>query len=197
MTDLSDTLAAFDAVMRADQRLAEGVRPEQWEDPTPCPDWNVRQLVAHLAGGNRMFAAIIAGERAESPEALQRLRARVGLGPQDDPVSYFRESVRELAAIFEQPGFLDGTYPTPIGPRGGEFVVGMRITEGLVHGWDLARATGQPAGLPDDVAAATLETVRKTVGAGPRRSHAFGEEQPAPPDAPAVDRLAAFLGRRL
>lgn len=43
-------------------QLAAAVRDEQWLDPTPCPDWTVRDLVRHIIGGNRMFAAILRGE---------------------------------------------------------------------------------------------------------------------------------------
>ena len=71
----------------------------------------------------------------------------------------------------------------------------MRTNEGLIHGWDLAHATGQTAAFPEAVAEQTLATVRVTLAGRPRDPRGFGVEQPAPEDAPALDRLAAFLGR--
>jgi uncharacterized protein (TIGR03086 family) len=72
----------------------------------------------------------------------------------------------------------------------------LRITELLVHGWDLARATGQPAHLPDDLAEEELAFARGPHAPDvPRTGHPFGPVQPCPDDTPAIDRLAAYLGR--
>jgi len=68
--------------------------------------------------------------------------------------------------------------------------------ENLVHGWDLARATGQPGWIPDDVAGRALAWSREQLTSRPEGPGApFAAEVPVPPDAPAVDRLAGFLGR--
>jgi uncharacterized protein (TIGR03086 family) len=66
----------------------------------------------------------------------------------------------------------------------------------LTHGWDLARATGQPGDFPDDVAERALARSRRRLTARPEGPGApFAAEVPVPPDASAVDRLAGFLGR--
>jgi len=68
--------------------------------------------------------------------------------------------------------------------------------EVLVHGWDLARATGQPTAFPDDVAERALARSRRRLTARPQGTGApFAAEVQVPHDAPAVDRLAGFLGR--
>jgi len=190
-------LADFDRVIDACTRLVEGVRPDQWGLPTPCAEWDVRKLVDHLTAGNRMFALIAGGERPEGGEGFQRLRARVAPSAEDDPVAAFLSSARELREAFSDPDFPEGTYPTHAGEQAGEFLIHMRTTEGLIHGWDLARATGQTAAFPEAVAEQTLATVRVTLAGRPRDSRGFGPEQPAPANAPAIDRLAAFLGRSL
>jgi hypothetical protein len=60
-------------------QLVAGVRDEQWLDPTPCPDWNVRDLVNHIIGGNRMFAGILRGERPAA-SSLAGVSCPPGLG---------------------------------------------------------------------------------------------------------------------
>ncbi len=190
-------LADFDQVMDACGLLVQGVRPEQWELPTPCAEWDVRRVVDHLIAGNRMFTAIADGERPEGAEGFQQLRARVAPAPGDDPVATFLESAQDLREAFGDPDFPEGTYPTHAGEQPGEFLIQMRTNEGLIHGWDLARATGQTAAFPEAIAEQTLATVHLTLAGRPRDPRGFGAEQPAAADAPALDRLAAFLGRSL
>ncbi len=69
-----------------------------------------------------------------------------------------------------------------------------RIVDLLVHGWDLARATGVPAALPDDLAERALPFAQAQLPTQPRAGR-FADPQPVPADAPPIDRLAAFTGR--
>ncbi len=73
----------------------------------------------------------------------------------------------------------------------------LRITEHLVHGWDIARATGRRATalLPADLAEQELGFSRIALTDEIRAGGSFGPAQPVPDDAPVVDRLAAYLGR--
>lgn len=84
----------------------------------------------------------------------------------------FRAAYRAAAAAcqvaFAQPGVLERTFESPFGPVPGSMLVHLRITELLVHGWDLAHATGQPPGLPDDLAQTELELSRAQLGHAPR-----------------------------
>ena len=66
------------------------------------------------------------------------------------------------------------------------------FAEDLGHGWDLARATGQPAAFPDDLAERGLAVARRQLD---NRHSTFGAEVEVSADAQAIDRLAAFLGR--
>jgi uncharacterized protein (TIGR03086 family) len=198
MPAIAIALADFDSTLDACTRLVEGVRPDQWDSATPCAEWDVRQLVDHVTTGNRMIAALATGERPEGAEGLRQLRARLAPAREDDPVEAFRGSAHQLREAFSHPDFPEGTYQTPMGvERGGEFLIQMRTTETLIHGWDLARATGQDPAFSEAVAEQTLATVRASLAGIPRDNRGFGPEQPAPEHAPAIDRLAAFMGRRL
>jgi uncharacterized protein (TIGR03086 family) len=187
-TGIPDVVATYDRVSAALQELVAGVRPEQWSAPTPCTEWDVRALVNHVVGGTRVFIANIRG--TELPD-----RSSDFLG--EDPVAAFAAAAADLHDAFVAPGVMDGVFPSPLGQLPGRFLVQMRITEQIVHGWDLGQATGQRLAVPDDLVEATLAGLRQAVPGGERPSGPFRDEQPAAPDAPAIDRLAAFAGRRV
>jgi uncharacterized protein (TIGR03086 family) len=64
----------------------------------------------------------------------------------------------------------------------------------LTHGWDLARAIGQPVELPGDLVEQALAFAQVQLADVPRTGR-FDQAQPVADDAPAIDRLAALLGR--
>lgn len=161
------------------------IQPEQWSAPTPCTDWTVRRLVDHLIGMNRVFAALLADEPPPRPSAHH---------VEDDPVGAYGDSAATLQAAFGQPGVLERSYRGPLGVATGAERLQIRLYDLLAHGWDLAQATGQPAELPDDVAEQSLAFARIQLTEQSRPGR-FGPAQLVAGDAPAIDRLAAFLGR--
>lgn len=181
ITSAQDLARAYEAV---GDLIAE-IRPEHWEAPTPCTEWNVRDLVNHLVGMDLVFTALIEG--GPMPERGTDL-----LG--DDPVGAYRASSASLRAVFSRPGVLQRSYAGPLGSATGAERLQIRLYDLLAHGWDLARATGIPARLPEDLAEQALAFVRVQLSPQPRTGR-FAEPQPVEETAPAIDRLAAFLGR--
>jgi uncharacterized protein (TIGR03086 family) len=165
--------------------LIAEIRPEQWKAPTPCTEWNVRDVVNHLVGMDLVFAALIEG--GPMPE---RGADRLG----DDPVGAWRASSASLQAAFSRPGVLERSYTGPMGSATGAERLQIRLYDLLAHGWDLARATGIPARLPEDLAEQSLAFARVQLSSQSRTGR-FAEPQPVEETAPAIDRLAAFLGR--
>ena len=147
---------AFDAV----GVLIANVDAGQWTAPTPCTDWDVRRLVDHLIGMNRVFTALL-----------------VGAAPPPKPPA-------------------DHAEPNPgsLGSATGEDRLRIRLYDLLAHGWDLAQATGQPADLPEDLAEQSLTFVRTQLSDSTRVGR-FAPATEVSRDAPAIDRLVAFLGR--
>jgi uncharacterized protein (TIGR03086 family) len=176
------------------QILVDGVRPDQWDGPTPCSDWDVRTLLNHVVFGNRTFTAIVSGEPPPPQEQIRTMRDQDQLG--DDPAAAWRASGTGLLAAFDVPGVLGRTFASPLGEMPGAGLARLRITETLVHGWDLARATGQSVPFGESLAQGTLDvTLRQLPPGAARSTFPFAAEQLAPDDAPAIDRLAAHLGR--
>lgn len=185
MTSIDELARVLDAT----GRLVAAVRDEQWTGSTPCTDWNVRELVGHMVGGNVIFARLIGGDASSSEEA----RPADPLG--DDPLAAYRAAADEMLAAFGRPGSLERMVALPFGLVPGAVGVRLRLVEMLAHGWDLARATGQDADYPDDLVRPALEFTLRTLGDIPPERKPFAPPQPVPDDAPAIDRLAAVLGR--
>ena len=157
----------------------------QWTAPTPCTQWNVRDLVNHLVGMNLVLVAMF--EESPMPE---RRADRLGA----DPAGAYHRSAAALQAAAARPGVLQRSQATPVGVATGAGRLQWRIADLLVHGWDLVQATGVAAELPDDLAGQALTFVRAQLPGQPRAGR-FADPQPVPDNAPAIDRLAAFTGR--
>ncbi len=182
----TDLLAALDRAIAGTDRLIARIKADQWSAPTPCTEWDVRALVTHVTSSMLNFAALVRGEPRPDGTADHQT---------DDPVAAYRSAAAAMCAAFGAPGALDRIYPSPIGPVPGSVLVHLRITELLVHGWDLARATGQPADLPADVAEGELTLWRAQFTDGLPAGLPFAPARPVTVHAPAIDHLAAFLGR--
>ena len=164
------------------------VRPDQWSAPTPCEQWDVRRLVEHLVGMNLVFAAMLAGD--SPPQRGEGLAS-------DALPRAFSDSADALLAAFAEPGALERAYTGPLGSATGSDRLKIRLYDLLAHGWDLAQATGHPVQLlPDDAAEDVLGFVREQL-VDESRTGRFGPPRTAPEDAPAIERLVAFLGRQV
>lgn len=158
----------------------------QWTLPTPCSEWSVSDLAYHLVTGNDRFTSALGG-RAPVTAVVQ----------EDDLPEAYRRSARELLAAFGRPGALARNIDVPIGTVPGVVALHLRITEILVHGWDLAQATGQPASFPEALAEQEIAFSRAKLDDIPAGRRPFASPQAVAEDAPAIDRLAACLGRRV
>jgi uncharacterized protein (TIGR03086 family) len=198
--------AAFDGIMdrfisssgEFARKLAT-VRPDQWSWPTPCTEWNVRQLVNHMTQGNLNYVRLLDG--ATGAEFL-RLRDADALCA--DPPGGYARSVRECAAAFARPGALDQVLDYPLGQVAGQQALAVRTTDTIVHAWDLARAIGVDDLLrPDLVAWASdhLDEIYDGLAETPadaQTTHRFFAAPPGEPPASASrqQRLLYRMGRR-
>lgn len=179
-------------------RLVEGVRDEQWDHPTPCTEWTVRDLVHHVVAGNQLFADVANSDPVSAPDrATTAATNSSAAGPGSDyAASAYRDSAAALLSAFSAPGALEVVVTVPFGAVPGVVAVHLRIVEALVHGWDLARATGQASDADQAIAQGALGFTRSALAdIPPERRGGFAASQPAADELPALDRLAAMLGR--
>jgi uncharacterized protein (TIGR03086 family) len=169
--------------------------PEMLGDPTPCRRYDVATLRDHIVGWVQFFAAAFADP------------ARKGQRP--DPDGYrAADDDRDLADVVHgsartildavSGGVLDGQVVLLQSRMDGPGAFAMVLGEYLVHGWDLAVAVGAPWAPPERACEAALEFFRGMVLPEYRGEEGgfFGEEVAVAPDAPALDRLLGFAGRR-
>jgi uncharacterized protein (TIGR03086 family) len=169
--------------------IVGGVSRAQLHDPTPDDDWDVEALLQHIVSGNLWVAPLVRGETIE--QVGDRFAGDV-LG--DDFPDAYRRSADEAAAAFCADGAMDVPCAVSYGPVPGRVYCGHRLVDVLVHGWDLARATGGDTELPDDLVAACIEVIEPQLDEL-AASGAFGADHHVPAGASSQVRLLALLGR--
>jgi uncharacterized protein (TIGR03086 family) len=186
MTDIADLHAqALDAT----GHVVGGVAADRWHAATPCADWDARALVNHLVAGNLWAAELAAGGTIEGVGS--RLDGDV-LG--DDPAAAYAESAAAAAAAFRSPGALDAPCAVSYGPVPGSVYAGHRFLDVLVHGWDLAVATGQDYTFDPGLMEACRQVIEPQLDAF-RGAGALAPAVPVPADASEQTRFLAMLGR--
>jgi uncharacterized protein (TIGR03086 family) len=170
--------------------LLAGIADEQLGDPTPCPAWAVADLADHLGGVAIAFAA--AADKRRLPGARGH-----GDGRNLEPGWRRRmgADLTSLADAWRRPGAWDGD--TWVGPMDlpADVAGQVALNELLVHGWDLARATGRPY-QPDPVAVAAVHRfVTPLAMMDPEGSGAFAPPVPLTEGASELDEVLAHNGR--
>jgi uncharacterized protein (TIGR03086 family) len=179
----------LETAIQSTRGVLAGVSSDQLGMPTPCASWTVADVINHIVGGQYFFAASMRGE-APSGE-----RPDFAAG---DYLAAFDDGSAACLAAFGADGAMERTVHLPFGDLPGSAVVGLAATDTFTHGWDLARATGQPSDLAPELAAGLLTGIKGSLPPGvrgPDGAAPFGPEQQAPDGASNADQLAAFLGR--
>lgn len=190
-------MASFEILDRAAQDFEARLRlvtPAQQTLPTPCTEFNVRELVTHQIQSMREYTLLLnaatTGIGAEASESGE-------LGT-DDWVATFEDGYRTMSAAFRAPGALECTVPHPtMGDIPATMLLDMRVTELAVHGWDLARAIGADETLDPEVVASLwafgepLAEILPSLGI-----FGSGASGNVPDSAPQQTRLLDMLGRR-
>ncbi|MFB9238215.1 TIGR03086 family metal-binding protein [Plantactinospora siamensis] len=178
--------------LRQSVDLVDLIGDDQWALPTPCAEWDLRQLVEHMTLDNRGFAAAAGGERADTAVWSAR-----DFGP-DLRAEYARSAERVVAAFRSPAPEFWLPRITPDTTFAADRAIGFHLLDYLAHGWDVAAATGRPVDYPADLVAAVQEIADRDVPNGPNRLRAgasFRPALPAQPDESALDHLLRTLGR--
>jgi uncharacterized protein (TIGR03086 family) len=180
--------------VRASVDVVDGITAVDLSRPTPCSEWTLGALLAHMTVQHKGFAAASAGRGAD-PEVW-----KVG-APSPDPVADYAMAAELVIAAFAEPGVLERGFAIPEIMPGMEFpapqAISFHFIDYVVHGWDVARSLGQ-AHEPDADLVQAAMPVAEAVPEGERRLRpgaAFRPGLPAPAGAGPMDRILAMLGR--
>ncbi len=161
---------------------------DQWSASTPCSDWDVRALVNHVGNEQLWAPHLVAGETIE--EVGDRYDGDV-LG--DDPKATFRRAVEGARAAFAGAD-LGAIVHLSFGDVPCAVYLEQMLTDAEVHGWDLAKGVGEPAGLDAETAARLLPAMQAQAELI-RASGVFGPACEVADDADDAAKLLALLGR--
>jgi uncharacterized protein (TIGR03086 family) len=156
--------------------VIRGIRPDQLGAPTPCTEYDVKGLLDHML---HWGPALARASRHSDGDAPPELEAQLA----------------QLVAAWSVPAAWQGTTSMG-GPQElpAHMIGAMAIGEVVVHGWDLARATGQRITWDEELLEFLYDEVAKTAELG-REMQAYGAEFPVPRDAPVLDRMLGLTGR--
>lgn len=171
-------------------KVVANITPDQLGASTPCPDWDVRTLLNHLVAVNLFFASVAEGTVPDREPFFEQNYLS------DDLASSYDDSITRVRAAFDAPGASEKDYELPGFTMPGSALQAITLSDNVVHGWDLATATGQQLAVSDDLALATMEAIKPLPMAQPEaRGRTFAQIVDVPDDAPALDKLIAFAGR--
>jgi len=212
MTTTSPTLAGTDIRTVFARALATvgdvigNVRPDQLDDRTPCPDYDVRTLFGHLVGVLERVTLMGRGENPfQAPDRVTDLA-------DDAWLPAWADAAQRVTDAWADDISLVRVVHLPWAQESGALTLASYCNEVTVHTWDLATATGQHPAWDDEVIATAWDSFRGMPGEG--RAEMFAELKadfpedyrtspdpwvdavPVPDDAPLIDRLVAWNGRR-
>ncbi|WP_328928633.1 TIGR03086 family metal-binding protein [Streptomyces sp. NBC_00190] len=164
---------------------------DQWDAPTPCTEWSVRDLVNHVTGEQLWIPPLVTEGR--TVEEMGDMFSGDVLG--DDPVAAWDRAASAAHDAFAEPGALDRTVKLSYGPALGSAYCSELTADCVVHTWDLARGIGADDRLPDGLVEFSIKEVMPYAD-GLAASGMFAAPLEVPAGANAQTRLLALLGRQ-
>jgi len=165
------------------------IQTMQMNDPTPCSEFTVHDVLNHMIVLGGSFTYWFRGE--DAPE----LTAPAVYGWV--PAAEFREVMDDLLDAVKSPGAMERLLTTPMGEMPGDTFARLVAFDGLVHGWDLASSTGQRFDVPPTVISAVDEFARGALTPAMRDGDTFKDATTAPEGSSQLECLVAFSGRSL
>ncbi len=176
----------LEAALTNTGRLVRGIAPDQWDTPTPCSEWNTRQLVNHTTWAMHMFESVHNGTAPRPGEDDL-------LG--DDPAGSFDAQAARTVGAWKavDPESMVTVGP---GPMPAPMAMNINLLDTFTHGWDIATATGQAANLEEGLSARVLAGAQMLLNPEVRSFAGFDDAIEVAGGASSAEQLIAYLGRR-
>jgi len=193
--EIGRELVGLDArAVRASVQVVSLASAADLARPTPCADWTLADLLAHMTAQHNGFAAAAVGDGADL------VHWQTG-APVADPVGEYAAAAERVMAAFAAAGVPAGEFVLPeISPKlrfPAVEAIGFHFVDYVVHGWDVARTLGLGYDLEPDVLAAAVP-IAQAVPDGDRRRRPGAAFAPrvAATSGGVLDQIVALLGRR-
>jgi uncharacterized protein (TIGR03086 family) len=189
MTTNTDPRLHYRTALTWVRTLADGVPADRLADPTPCAEWDVRGMLGHLvATVDRVRVIGEGGDPQSTPRVVEGIA-------DDGWTDALIAAEDKMAAVWADDAVLDELVTVPWGRVPGRAAVWGYIREALVHGWDLAVATGQSPEADPVTAEAALAETKRVMPAEPRGGPIPFAAPVAPrPGAGPTEQLANWCG---
>jgi uncharacterized protein (TIGR03086 family) len=181
--------ALMAAAAAEDGRVVAGAARTPLDSATPCTDWDLRTLLNHTI----LWTSYSAERRAHGESAAEDLMSKDFTADADYAAAYQAQLDKAVAA-WSDPAAWDRELSVMGNAMAASDVGFMLIMEMALHGWDVARATGQDYRADDQLGAALLDTVQAQADMF-RQYQGFADEVKLPASASAFDRALALSGR--
>jgi uncharacterized protein (TIGR03086 family) len=165
------------------------VRPGQWAEPTPCAEWDVRELVNHLVVEHLWVPLLLEG--ATIAEVGDRFDGDQ-LG--DDPAGRWKEAAEASQAAWDAPGAWERTVELSFGRNPASLYASQMCADLLIHAWDLARAVDAAEPADPELVRLVLADVGPMADLG-RAAGVFGPAVQVPANSDDLTRLLGITGR--
>jgi uncharacterized protein (TIGR03086 family) len=176
--------------MAATLGIIEAVPADRWHAPTPCTEWDARAVANHIIGEN-----LWAGELYQGRTVAEVSTTLDGDLTGDDPAAAFRRSVVVASTAVEAPGAMEATCHLSFGDYSGADYASQLFMDILIHGWDIAKGTGQDTRLDPELVASCLP-IAETLTRQFRGAGVFGDDLPVTGEVDQQTKLLALVGRR-
>jgi uncharacterized protein (TIGR03086 family) len=169
--------------------IVDNVTPAELSRPTPCDEWDVRALTNHIIVWTSHSLERRAHGESVAPELIER-----DFAAEPDFALGYRAQLDRAIDAWADPAVWDRELDVMGAKTPAADVAGLIIAELVLHGWDLAAATGQDYSVSDRAAEAALRAVEANAELF-RQYKGFAEPVPMAADAPVLERVLALSGR--
>ena len=173
----------YEAAVAQTRKFVAGVKSDQLGAQTPCGEWNVQKLLEHINDATNYLTGFMGGSKPDIAAGQSAL------------ATYDAITQAALASV-KAAGAMEKKGP---GPMGGEMTgaqfTGLIFGDNLIHGWDVAKATGQDTAMDPKLVDACASMLEPTIEGGRSRG-AFGPAVQPPPNASAQDKFLGMTGRK-
>jgi uncharacterized protein (TIGR03086 family) len=186
------SIETLSLALRELRAVVASLDESQMDTVTNCAPWTVRQLASHALNNQLLWAGMVTGELAVSPEDTMS-----GIPYDGDLARYAEGATTQALALWGRDGVLEQTHTTPFGELPGSTVVFFPTVDGFVHAWDLSVSVGRALEFTPDAMPMVAAVVAATCTDAAVAAGVIKPATDPPGDATDTERLMAAAGRTI